>query len=106
MNKKQEYIFNRAIQSRLKGFKTWLEAQRNEQSTIRQKLNYTGYFLNWLECEGLTETGITYNDLLVFIDNCRAENKTKKALQHLGLTLEDYDKAISDKVIAAQVEKI
>jgi hypothetical protein len=51
MSKKPEYSFSIAIQSRLKGFKRWLEEQRNEQSTIRQKLNYTGYFVSWLESE-------------------------------------------------------
>jgi integrase/recombinase XerD len=90
MSKKSEYIFNRAIQTRLKGFKTWLEAQRNEQSTIRQKMNYTGYFLSWLESEGLTESGTTYNDLLVFIDSCKTENKSKKHINTMLRSIRNY----------------
>lgn len=90
MSKKSEYSFNNAIQSRLKGFRSWLEAQRNEQSTIRQKLNYTGYFLTWLEGEGLTEAGIAYNDLLVFIDRCRMENKSKKHINTMLRSIRNY----------------
>jgi integrase/recombinase XerD len=90
MNKKPEYSFNNAIQSRLKGFKTWLEAQRNEQSTIRQKMNYTGYFLRWLESEGLTEQGTAYNDMLVFIDSCTMENKSKKHINTMLRSIRNY----------------
>ena len=89
-NKKSEYSFSSAIQSRLKGFKTWLETQRNEQSTIRQKLNYTGYFLHWMEGEGLTELGTAYNDLLVFIDSCRMENKSKKHINTMLRSIRNY----------------
>ncbi len=102
MNKKPEYSFNNAIQSRLKGFKTWLEAQRNEQSTIRQKLNYTGYFLRWMEGEGLTEPETAYNDLLVFIDSCRMENKSKKHINTIIRSIRnyyDYLKSIGEATI-------
>jgi integrase/recombinase XerD len=90
MNKKPEYIFNRAIQSRLERFKIWLEEQRNEQSTIRQKLNYTGYFLRWMEDEGLTEPRTAYNDLLVFIDRCRMEGKSKKHINTMLRSIRNY----------------
>lgn len=90
MNKKPEYSFSSAIQSRLKDFKTWLEEQRNEQSTIRQKLNYTGYFLRWMEGEGLTEPETAYNDLLVFIDSCRMENKSKKHINTMLRSIRNY----------------
>ncbi len=90
MNKKPEYSFSSAIQTKLKGFKTWLEEQRNEQSSIRQKLNYTGYFLRWMEGEGLTEPETTYNDLLVFIDSCRMENKSKKHINTMLRAIRNY----------------
>jgi integrase/recombinase XerD len=90
MSKKPAYSFNSAIQSRLKGFKAWLEGQRNGQSTIRQKLNYTGYFLRWMEGEGLTEPGTAYNDLLVFIDSCRMENKSKKHINTMLRSIRNY----------------
>jgi integrase/recombinase XerD len=90
MSKKPEYSFTSAIQSRLKGFTVWLEAHRNEQSTIRQKLNYTGYFLRWMEGEGLTEPETAYNDLLVFIDSCRMENKSKKHINTMLRSIRNY----------------
>jgi integrase/recombinase XerD len=90
MNKKPEYSFNSAIQSRLESFKIWLEGQRNEKSTIRQKLNYTGYFLSWMESEGLTEPETTYSDLLVFIDCCRMENKSKKHINTMLRSVRNY----------------
>jgi integrase/recombinase XerD len=90
MNRKPEYSFNSAIQSRLKGFNAWLEAQGNEKITIRQKLNYTGYFLIWMEKEGLQEPGTTYNDLLVFIDCCRMENKSKKHINTMLRSIRNY----------------
>lgn len=90
MNKRPEYSFSNAIQIRLQGFKIWLEAQRNEQSTIRQKMNYTGYFLSWLENEGLTETGINYNDMLAFIDYCRTEGKSKKHINTVLRSIRNY----------------
>ena len=90
MSKKREYSFNKAIENKLQGFKSWLEAQRNEQSTIRQKLNYTGYFLAWMESEGLTETGINYNDLLAFIDSCRTKGKSKKHINTMLRSIRNY----------------
>ena len=90
MNRKPEYSFNSTIRSRLKGFNAWLEAQGNEKITIRQKLNYTGYFLNWMESEGLQELGISYNDLLVFIDCCRMENKSKKHINTMLRSIRNY----------------
>jgi integrase/recombinase XerD len=86
----KEYSFNSAIQNKLKGFNAWLKAQGNEQSTIRQKLNYTGYFLSWMESEGLTEPETTYSDLLVFIDCCRLENKSKKHINTMLRSIRNY----------------
>lgn len=102
MNRKPEYTFNSAIQSKLKDFKTWLEAQQNEPTTIRQKLNYTGYFLSWMESEALTEPGTTYNDLMVFIDCCRIENKSKKHINTMLRSVRnyyDYLKSIGEATI-------
>jgi integrase/recombinase XerD len=68
MNKKPEYSFSKEIQSKLEGFKTYLQELGNGVNTIRQKANYTGYFLNWLDSERLQSEETRYNDLLNFID--------------------------------------
>ncbi|GAO27834.1 hypothetical protein [Geofilum rubicundum] len=73
MRKKPEYIFNKEIESKLTGFKTYLQELGNGASTIRQKSNYAGYFLSWLETEHLQPEDTRYNDLLSFIDYCKLE---------------------------------
>jgi len=85
MNRKQEYIFNKEIGSQLKDFKTYLQELGNDTNTtclsadtVRQKSNYTGYFLSWLDSERLQPEETRYNDLLNFIDYCKLEGKSKK----------------------------
>jgi len=77
-NKKPEYCFNTEVQSKLKDFKTYLQELGNGSNTIRQKSNYAGYFLKWLETEHLQIESTRYNDLLNFIDYCKLEGKSKK----------------------------
>jgi integrase/recombinase XerD len=88
MNKNPEYNFNSAIQSKLKGFKTYLKELDNEENTIRQKSNYTGYFMNWLETERIEYPG--YNDLLVFIDYCKGSGKSKKHINAILRAIRNY----------------
>jgi len=76
MNKKPEYSFDGEIKIRLEGFKTCLQEIGNDKNTIRQKSNYAGYYLKWLESERLQVTDARYNDLLSFIDYCRLEGNT------------------------------
>jgi integrase/recombinase XerD len=78
MSKRPEYIFNKEIESKLKDFRTYLQQLGNDTNTIRQKVNYTGYFLNWLESEHLQPEETRYNDLLNFIDYCKLEGNSKK----------------------------
>lgn len=78
MNKKPEYCFNTEVQSKLKDFKTYLQELGNGANTIRQKSNYAGCFLKWLETEHLQPESTRYNDLLNFIDYCKIEGKSKK----------------------------
>jgi integrase/recombinase XerD len=78
MSKKSEYSFNKQTQNKLKGFRTYLQELGNGENTIRQKVNYTGYFLTWLEKENLYPNETRYNDLLNFIDYCKLEGKSNK----------------------------
>jgi len=59
-------------------FKTYLQELGNGESTIRQKSNYAGYFLQWLEAERLQPQDARYNDLLDFVDYCKSEGNSKK----------------------------
>jgi integrase/recombinase XerD len=78
MNRKPEYCFNTEVRSKLKDFKTYLQELGNGRDTIRQKSNYAGYFLKWLESEGLQPENTRYTDLLSFIDYCKTEGNSKK----------------------------
>jgi len=77
-NKKPEYSFEQQIHDQLKGFKIYLKELGNCESTIRQKSNYAGYFLQWLEPERLQPEDARYNDLLDFVDYCKSEGNSKK----------------------------
>jgi integrase/recombinase XerD len=102
MSKRPEYSFNKEIKSKLKDFKTYLQELGNDTNTIRQKSNYTGYFLNWLESERLQPEETRYNDLLNFIDYCKLEGNSKK---HINSKLRgirgfyEYLKKLSPKII-------
>jgi len=90
VNKNPEYSFTAEIQIRLKSFKTYLEKQGNDKSTICQKLNYTGYFLKWLDKERLQEAETTYNDLMEFINWCKLENKSKRHINTMIRSVRNY----------------
>lgn len=90
MNKRPEYCFDKEIQSKLKGFKTYLQELGNGENTIRQKSNYTGYFLQWLENERLLTGDVRYNDLLNFIDYCKLEGDTNKLINGKLRSIRNY----------------
>ncbi len=78
MSKKRGYSFTEEIKSKTAGFKTYLKELGNGKDTIRQKLNHAGYFLKWLQSEHLAIEDARYNDLLTFIDYCKAEAQSTK----------------------------
>ncbi len=90
MSKKPEYSFNKEIESKLTGFKTYLQELGNGGNTVRQKMNYAGYFLKWLESEHLEPEETRYNDLLNFIDYCKLEGKSKKHINSKLRAIRNY----------------
>jgi len=97
MNKSPEYIFNKEIESTLKSFKTYLKKLGNGESTIHQKMNYTGYFLKWLEKEHLQPEDARYNDLLNFIDYCKQEAKSKKHINNKLRSIRNFYEYLKKK---------
>jgi integrase/recombinase XerD len=97
MNKSPEYIFNKEIENKLKSFKTYLKKLGNGESTIRQKINYTGYFLKWLERELLQPEDTRYNDLLNFIDYCKLESKSKKHINNKLRSIRNFYEYLKKK---------
>ncbi len=90
MSKKPEYSFNKEVKDKLKGFETYLQNLGNGKDTIRQKMNYTGYFLKWLDNEHLQPNETQYNDLLDFIDYCKLEGKSKKHINRKLSSIRNY----------------
>lgn len=90
MNKKPGYSFNKEIESRLKGFQNHLQELGNGENTVRQKMNYAGCFLKWLESEHLDPEETRYNDLLNFIDYCKIEGKSKKHINSKLRAIRNY----------------
>jgi integrase/recombinase XerD len=90
MLKKDEYIFTGEVRKQVESFKSYLKGQHMDDNTTRQKSNYAGYFLNWLESEHLQATDTRYNDLLNFIDYCRLEDKSKTHVNRIIASVRDY----------------
>jgi len=90
MKSGDKYSFDLDIQSKLHGFKDYLQKLGNGENTIKQKQNYTGYFLNWLELESLHEEQARYNDLLNFIDYGKLEGKSKKQINSILRSIRNY----------------
>jgi integrase/recombinase XerD len=90
MSSKPQYIFNKEIKSKLKGFESYLQELGNNENTIKQKANYAGYFLKWLETEHLQPEDTRYNDLLNFIDHCKLENMNKTHVNRIIASVRAY----------------
>lgn len=74
----------------LKDFKAYLQELGNSENTIRQKMNYAGFFLKWLESERMQADEARYNDMLNFIDYCNLENFSKKHINTVLLSVRNY----------------
>ncbi len=90
MNRNPDYNFAPEIWDRLVGFKVHLQELGNDAKTIRQKVNYAGYYLAWLESEHLPCDQVVYNDMLCFIDHCRLEEKSKQHINRMLSCIRNY----------------
>lgn len=90
MNRNPAYNFDSEIKTRLEGFKTSMQEIGSDKNTIRQKSNYAGYYLRWLESERLQVADARYNDLLNFIDYCRLEGNTTGHINMKLRSIRDY----------------
>jgi integrase/recombinase XerD len=90
MNRKEEYIFKDEIREKVESFRNYLIKQNLNGNTTRQKSNYAGYYLNWLDTERLEVENTRYNDLLNFIDYCQLEGKTKRHINTMLRAIRNY----------------
>ena len=87
---KEKYQFTGEVKNRVDGFKNHLQKQHIHPGTIRQKTNYTGYFLKWCETERLEAKDVRYNDLLTFIDYCRLNGRSIAHVNRMIASVRDY----------------
>jgi integrase/recombinase XerD len=82
MSRATSYIFKDEVNTQLAGFRSQLKEKGYADATIRQKCNYVGYFLQWLDQEHLQWEQARYNDLLNYIDYCRLNGESKKLVNN------------------------
>jgi integrase/recombinase XerD len=85
-----KYHFEESINDKLTSFENWLKSKNYSQSTTKQKSNYTGLFLAWLETENLPEKEVRYKDMLNFIDYCHLEKLSPKQINTILLAVRNY----------------
>ena len=71
-------------------FQTYLREKRFARDTIRPYINYTGYFLNWMEQQRLTPEETTYNHILQFIEYCKEDSKSSKLINRILSAIRHY----------------
>jgi len=85
-----KYSFNPTIENQLIPFKSYLQELGNSKNTIRQKSNYVGYFLKWLESEQLEPTATKYTDMLNFMDHCHLKSLSRKQINTILLSVRNF----------------
>jgi integrase/recombinase XerD len=85
-----KYQFNQEIKNQLKSFGNHLKELGYGKDSIRQKTNYLGCFLNWLENERLKPENVRFADLLNFIDNCFQQFDSKKLINTKLRSIRNY----------------
>lgn len=85
-----KYKFNQDIKTALKPFEECLKLKGYNANTIKQKSNYAGCFLSWLESERMEATEARYNDMLNFIDYCNLQALSKKHINTILLAIRNF----------------
>lgn len=89
-NRKQEYIFKGEVREKVESFRNYLKKENLNDNTTRQKSNYAGFYLKWLDMERLEAENTRYNDLLNFIDYCQLEGKTRRHINTMLRAIRNY----------------
>ena len=72
------YKFTATTMSKLEEFKTYLKEENYAQSTVNQKYNYAGRFLEFLEQNNLQPEEVQYPEIIAFIEILKEENKSNR----------------------------
>jgi len=101
MSRKAKYTFTLEVRTQLSGFRSQLKEKGYGDATVRQKCNYTGCYLLWVESERLEIEEVRYNDMLNFIDKCRLEGQSKQLVNNKLRSIRNfyqYQKEMDPKV--------
>lgn len=74
----------------MKGFKIYMRIRKYASSTIEMNCRYITEFKNWLLAENMTVETVTYNDILAFVDYCRAQGNSWTLANHKLLAIRHY----------------
>ena len=90
MKTSEYYQLKRKYTDQLKDFESYLQKQYYSENTKLQYLNYTAYFLEWMNWQQLTENQIHYSDLLSYISYCREANKSTRLINRKLSAIRKY----------------
>lgn len=85
-----KYSFNPETENLLIKYRIYLTDNGYSTGTIRQASNYTGYFLEWLQSDGLTPEDVRYSDMLNFIDYCRINGDNTRLINRRLGSIRNY----------------
>jgi integrase/recombinase XerD len=90
MNSNPEYNFSLPIRREVKAFGASLQGKGYKSDTIRQKCNYAGLYLAWLQAERMSPDQVRYNDLLAFVDHLRLGGRSPRCVNTVLLAVRNY----------------
>lgn len=91
MKPKSEYYYLKLkYKAELKGFENFLNKEDYNENTIRQYLNYTACFLQWMKDNNQTENQIKYPELLQYINHCNEKNNSTRLINRKLASIRKY----------------
>ncbi len=91
MKPKSEYHYlKERYKTKIQGLEKFLNKENYNENTIRQNLNYTACFLEWMKGNNQTENQIKYNELLSFINHCKDRNDSTKLINRKLAAIRKY----------------
>ena len=91
MKPKSEYHrLKEKYKAELKSFEKFLGKQNYNENTIRQYLNYTVCFLEWMKENSQTASQINYSELLQYINHCKNKNNSTRLINRKLASIRKY----------------
>ena len=91
MKPKSEYHYlKERYKSKLQGLGKFLSKEDYNENTIRQNLNYTACFLEWMKENNQTEKQIKYPELLQYINHCKGRNDSTRLINRKLAAIRKY----------------